>query len=84
MNVLRVTILLQVDIVTLSALVVTIRDRLEACNGVRNADEFSLRAINAVAKHPTTRGTVGIHLLSAVKAFAARADAGNQNLFPHF
>ena len=53
---------------------------IEAGVSVGSADEFSLRAVDAVAEDPAAGRAVRVHLLPAILAFAAGADAGDKNM----
>ena len=55
-------------------------DRIEAVVRVGNADELGLGAVDCVAEDPTAGRAVRKHLLAAIFAFAAGANAGNQNM----
>jgi hypothetical protein len=55
---------------------------IEAGVGVGNADELGLRAVDGVAEDPAAGRAVRVHLLAAIDAFAAGADAGDQDRSP--
>ena len=46
---------------------------------MRDAHIFGLRAVDGVAENPAAGRAMRIHLLSAIDAFAAGADAGNEH-----
>jgi hypothetical protein len=52
---------------------------IEAGVGVGNADELGLRAVDRVAEDPAAGRAMRVHLLAAIFAFAAGADAGDQH-----
>lgn len=52
---------------------------IEAVVCVRNSDKFGLGAVYRIAENPAAGRAVRIHLLSAIDAFAAGADAGNKH-----
>src|ERR1700691_1698170 len=47
---------------------------------MRNANKFCLRAVDGVAQDPAAGGAMRIHLLAAIDAFSAGANAGDQNM----
>jgi hypothetical protein len=51
---------------------------------VRNADIFSLRAINQVPQNPSAVFAVSIHLLFAILTFSARSNARDQYMVALF
>lgn len=55
-------------------------DLVEAVVGMRDADVFGLHAIDHVTQDPPAVAAMGVKLLLAVVARAARSDAGNQDL----
>ena len=56
----------------------TFWNRIKAGVGVRDTDIFGLGAVNLVAKNPTASRTMRVHAPTAVFAFAARRDTGDQ------
>ena len=55
-------------------------NRIEARVRIGNADELGLRAVDLVAEDPAAGGAVRVHQLPAIIAFAAGADAGDQDM----
>ena len=51
---------------------------IQAHIGVRNADELCLGAVDGIAEDPAAGGAMRVHLLAAIDACAAGADARNQ------
>ena len=64
--------------------VCAVGNRIEACVRVGNANELGLRAVDLVAENPAAGGAMRIHELSAIVAFAAGADAGDQDPVSRF
>lgn len=56
------------------------RDRVEAGVGMRNADVLGLGPVDGVTENPSAGRAVGVHCATAVVAFAARRDAGYQDV----
>src|SRR5476649_1212993 len=52
---------------------------IEAGVSIRNSHELGLRTVDPVAEDPAASGAMRVHLLAAVNAFTAGADAGNKN-----
>ena len=59
-------------------------NRIEAVVRVGRADELGLGAVDRVAENPAAGRAVRKHLLAAIFAFAAGADAGDQNMVARF
>ena len=55
------------------------RNWIEAGIRIGNADELGLGAVDGVAEDPAAGGAMRVHLLPAIFAFAAGADAGDQD-----
>ena len=55
------------------------RNVVKAGIGKRNADIFGLGAIDLVAENPTAVDAMRVHSASAIVAFSARGDAGNDH-----
>ena len=52
---------------------------IEAGVGIGDADKLGLRAVDVVAEDPAAGRAMRVHLLAAIVAFAAGADAGDQD-----
>ena len=57
-----------------------VRNGIEAHVCMGNADEFRLSPVDSVAQNPAAGRAMRIHLLAAIDAFSAGADAGNQHM----